>query len=277
MKKHFKDMLMDMHQVLVVEGGRDGGKQGEAQEWLLARGTYVESGGGRGGHGREGGGDEVDCWPAPASRESSSSGGGREGGSGGGSVGGMDMRVTRRELDALGFLLCGGEEGMEGRQVRRLSSLVPFWRKEEEDEEEEEEEEEEDGEREEEEEEEEEEGCAYILLHSWLEDVLCVNQALYPPPPDPFVGLPPLERQAINSLSLPLPMPPLLPDAPLSFHHHKPTSHSSTAAAAAAASVSPGLPPSLPPSSRRKRRQVYPPPPPPPPFLPSPQPRPLPP
>ena len=169
------------------------------------------------------------------------------------------MRVTRRELDALGFLLSGGEEGMEGRQHRLLSSLVPFWRKEKEKDEDDDDEEEEDEDEGEEEEEEEDEGCPYILLQTWLEDVLCVNQALYPPPPDPFVGLPPLERQAINSLSLPLPMPPLLPDPPLSFHHHKPTGHLSTAAAAAAAaSVFTGLPPSLPPSSRRKRRQMYP-------------------
>ena len=156
------------------------------------------------------------------------------------------MRVTRREFDALGFLLSGGEEGMEGRQVRRLSSLVPFWRKENELEDEEEE----GREDEDEDEDEDEEGCPYIVLQTWLEDVLCVNEALYPPPPDPFVGLPPLERQHLNSMSLPLPLLP--PDLSPSLHLHKPS------AAAAASAAASGLPPSLPPSSSRKRRQLHP-------------------
>lgn len=34
------------------------------------------------------------------------------------------------------------------------------------------------------------------------QQVLCVNEALYPPPPDPFLGLPPLDQQPLSSLSL---------------------------------------------------------------------------
>lgn len=41
--------------------------------------------------------------------------------------GGIDLRVTAAEFDALGFLLAGGREGCEGPEAPRLSALVPFW------------------------------------------------------------------------------------------------------------------------------------------------------
>ena len=42
--------------------------------------------------------------------------------------------------------------------------------------------------------------CPYIVLASWLDESLCVNEALYPPPPDLFLGLPPLDQQPMGSI-----------------------------------------------------------------------------
>lgn len=195
LKKYLRDMLIDIKVMLVrpgkaqeameegrgedgreegVDRGQEGGREG-GMVWPVSR-ESTESSCGIGG-----------AWPP--SRESSGSMDGA----------GPDMRVSAGEFDALGFLLSGGEE-LLGRQVRKLSSLAPLWtwgaasR----------------GVDPGEEGEEEEEGCPFLVLQTWLDEALCVNEALYPSPPDPFLCRPP-ESHPPHSLALPTPSLSRLP------------------------------------------------------------------
>lgn len=46
---------------------------------------------------------------------------------GGGGGGDAELKVSGKDFNALGFLLAGGEGGIEGPVAARLSDLVPFW------------------------------------------------------------------------------------------------------------------------------------------------------